>query len=171
MEEVREELIKFKEYTEQLINSLKEDNIHLVPHFLEERQIIINSLSKKNIASNTYHEICKALGLLDMEKELQAFKSDEDWAKLFDDSLKSVISSACATLQKKEEDRKSEEIKKYAVKIPAKYAKQTPDMCLSEITIEISQRYSSRSIKVSNADGNYQIVYIRNSHMSPSVDR
>ena len=106
-----------------------------------------------------------------MSKELQAFKSDEDWAKLFDDSLKAIISSACATLQKKEDDRKSEEIKKHAVKIPAKYAKHTPDMCLSEITIEISQRYSSRSVKVSNANGNYQVVYVRNSHMSPSVDR
>lgn len=106
-----------------------------------------------------------------MSKELQVFKSDEDWAKLFDDGLKAIISSACATLQKKEEDRKSEEIKKHAVKIPAKYAKQTPDMCLSEITIEISQRYSSRSITVSSADGNYQIVYVRYSHMSPSVDR
>lgn len=106
-----------------------------------------------------------------MSKELQVFKSDEDWAKLFDDSLKAIISSACATLQKKEEDRKSEEIKKHAVKIPAKYAKQTPDMCLSEITIEISQRYSSRSIRVSNANGNYQVVYVRNSHMSPSIDR
>ena len=42
---------------------------------------------------------------------------------------------------------------------------------ISEITIEISQIYSSRSIKVSNDNGNYQIVYVRNSHMSPSVDR
>lgn len=106
-----------------------------------------------------------------MSKELQAFKTDEDWAKLFDDSLKTVISSICTTLQKKEEDRKREKIEKYAVKVPAKYANQTPDMCLSEITIEISQRYSSRSIKVSNANGNYQVVYVSNSHMSPSVDR
>jgi len=106
-----------------------------------------------------------------MSKELQAFKTDDDWAKLFDDSLKAVISSACATLQKKEENRKREEKEKYAVKIPAKYAKKTPDMCFFEITIEISQRYSGGSIKVLNNNGKYQVVYVRTSHMSPNVDR
>lgn len=106
-----------------------------------------------------------------MDNELQAFKTDEDWAQLFDDSLKAVISSSCAILQKKEADSKTKEIERYAIKVPEKYAKQTPEMCISEITIEIRQRYSSRSITVSNANGNYQVVYVRNSHMSPSVDR
>ena len=106
-----------------------------------------------------------------MSEELRNFKSDEDWAKLFDDNLKSVIASACATLQKKEEERKIAEAEKYAVRIPAKDVGQTPDMCISEITIEISQRYSDRSIKVLNVGGNYQVVYFRNSHMSSSNDR
>lgn len=105
-----------------------------------------------------------------MSKELQTFKSDEDWAKLFDDSLRAAISSACSTLQKQDEDYKKEEIKKYAVKIPANYANHSPNMGLSEVTIDISQRYSSRSIKVSNKNGKYQVVYVRNSHMSPSCD-
>lgn len=120
------------------------------------------------LSATEFNRIAKQFN---MSKELQAFRSDEDWAKLFDDSLKSVVSSACATLHKQDEDRKSKEIKENAVKILAEYAKQTPDMCLSEITIEIRQRYSSRSIKVSNENGNYQIVYVRNSHMSPSSDR
>ena len=120
------------------------------------------------LSATEFNRIAKQFN---MSKELQTFRSDEDWAKLFDDSLKSVVSAACATLHKQDEDRKSEEIKKNAVKIPAGYSKQTPAMCLSEITIEISQRYSSRSIKVSNDNGNYQIVYVRNSHMSPSIDR
>ena len=96
MEAVREELIKFKEYTEQLINSLKEDKIHLVPHFLEERQIIINSLSKKNIEDNTYHEIGKALGILDMEKELQEIyisKKQEIFVKLQENKNNAVANN------------------------------------------------------------------------------
>ena len=127
--------------------------------------------SREDTFSLSAAEFNRIAEQFNMGKELQAFKSDEDWAKLFDNRLKAVVSSTCATLQKKEEYRKSEEIKKHAVKIPAKYAKKTPDMCLSEITIEISQRYSSRSIEVSNANGNYQVVYVRNSHMSLSDDR
>lgn len=106
-----------------------------------------------------------------MSNELQVFKSDEDWAKLFDDKLKSVVSSACATLQKQEEARKREEVKENAVKIPVEYAKQTPGMYFSEITIEISQSYSNSSIMISNKNGNYLIVYVWDSHMSPSIGR
>lgn len=120
------------------------------------------------LSATEFHRIAKQFN---MSKELQAFVSDEDWAKLFDDNLKSVVSSACATIQKQDEDRKNEEIKKNAVKIPAKYAKQTPDMCFSEIFLELSQRYSNGSVKVSNENGNYQIVYVRKSHMSPSIDK
>lgn len=35
-----------------------------------------------------------------MSWELQVFNSDDDWAKLFDDDLKAVVASVCATLQK-----------------------------------------------------------------------
>ena len=44
-------------------------------------------------------------------------------------------------------------------------------MGLSELTIEISQRYANRSIKVTNENGKYHVVYQRISHTSPSVDR
>jgi len=120
------------------------------------------------LSATEFNRIAKQFN---MSKELQSFKSDEDWAKLFDDSLNAAVSSAFAALQKKDEDRKTEEINKYAVRIPAKYAKLSPDMCISEVTIEISQRYSSRSIKISNENSKYHVVYVRNSHMSPSVDR
>lgn len=106
-----------------------------------------------------------------MKKELQTLKSDEDWSKLFDDRLKTAVASACATLHKQCEERKSEKVKEKAVRIPAEYAKQAPDMCLSEITIKISQRYSDRSIEISNKNSNYQIVYLRYSHTSQSRDR
>lgn len=43
-----------------------------------------------------------------MGKELQAFKSDKDWTKLFDDSLKSAVFLAAEILKKNEAERKNE---------------------------------------------------------------
>lgn len=106
-----------------------------------------------------------------MSPELQAFKSDEDWNQLFDDNLKSAVSSACAIQQKQKEERKAAETKQYSVKIPASYTNRSPDMGLSELTIEISQRYASRSIQVTNKNGKYQVVYVRVSHTSPNSER
>lgn len=121
-----------------------------------------------SLSAREFNRITKQFN---MSKELQVFKSEEDWAKLFDDNLKAVISSACAILQKKEDERKAEEIKKYAVKIPANYANNSPNMVLSEITLEISQRYAARSIKVINENGKYQLVYVRSSLTSSSYNR
>lgn len=120
-----------------------------------------------NLSAVDFNKIAKQFH---MRKELQAFESDDDWAELFDESLKAAVSSACAILQKRDEERRNEEIKQYSVKIPEQYANQTPDMCLSKFTIEIWQRYSSRSIEVSNDNGNYKIVYILRSHTSPQLD-
>lgn len=106
-----------------------------------------------------------------MSPELQAFKSDEDWNQLFDDNLKSAVSSACAIQQKLEEDRKNAEIKRYSVKIPANYANTSPNMGLSKITIELRQMYSDCSIQVTNKNGKYQVVYVRVSHTSPNSER
>ena len=121
-----------------------------------------------SLSASEFNRIAKQYN---MSPELQAFESDEDWDKLFDDNLKSAVSSACAILQKQQEERKAAETKRYSVKIPAKYTNRSPNMGLSEITIEISQRYSSRSIQVTNKNGKYQVVYVRISHTSPSVDR
>ncbi len=106
-----------------------------------------------------------------MRPELRAFQSDEDWAMLFNDELNTAIKSAFSIVQQKEEERRQEAIKRYAIKIPADYTKLSPNMWLSEVTIEISQRYSSRSINVTNENGKYQVVFIRNLHTSPDVDR
>lgn len=105
-----------------------------------------------------------------MSKELQAYKSDDDWAKLFDDRLNTIVSIVCSELQKRDEERKKAAIKMHSVKIPEQCAKQTPDMCLSEISIYHFQRYSSRSIEVINDNGHYKIVYILRSHTSPQID-
>lgn len=119
------------------------------------------------LSAAQFHDIAKQFK---MRKELQAFASDDDWAKLFDDRLNTAVSAACTALQKRDEERKKEAVKMNAVKIPEQYAKQAPDMCLSEITIEIYQRYSSRSIHVSNDNGHYKIVYTLRSHTSPQID-
>ncbi len=121
-----------------------------------------------SLSASEFNRIAKQFH---MRKELQAFRSDEDWAKLFDDSLKSAVSSACAVIEKRDEEREKEKIKKNAVKIPTEYAKQTPDMCLSEITITTDQRFASRSIKVSNDSGNYQIVYERFGYMPQQIEK
>ena len=71
-----------------------------------------------SLSASEFNRIAKQYN---MSPELQAFKSDEDWNKLFDDSLKSAASSACAILQNLEEDRKNAEIKRYSVKIPANF--------------------------------------------------
>lgn len=106
-----------------------------------------------------------------MSKELQAFKSDEDWSMLFDERLNAAASAAYAALQKREEEHKRGEAEKHAIKIPVKYSALSPDMCLSEITIELTQRYCERSINVSVVDGNYLIVFLSNSRMSSSCKR
>ena len=71
MMSVIEELNEFKNVTLDLITSLKEDKIHLVPVFLEKRQEIIDSLSKKEIDSSLKKEQSRDLQLLELEKELQ----------------------------------------------------------------------------------------------------
>lgn len=71
MESVKEELIKFREYTLELLKTLDEDNIHLIPILLEKRQGIINSLSKISIDSKNYRDIEKDLQLLELEMKLQ----------------------------------------------------------------------------------------------------
>ena len=43
-----------------------------------------------SLSASEFNSIAKQFN---MSKELQAFASEEDWAKLFDDSLKSVVSS------------------------------------------------------------------------------
>ena len=68
---VIEELNEFKRVTLELITSLKEDKIHLVPVFLEKRQEIIDSLSKEDIDSNLMKEQITDLQLLELENELQ----------------------------------------------------------------------------------------------------
>ena len=69
-------------------------------------------------------------------------------------------------LKKKEEERKIADEKRYAVKISGDCTKRAPDMHLSRLTIDIDQRYSSRSIRVTNENGKYHLVYIRDSSTS-----
>lgn len=101
-----------------------------------------------------------------MRLELQAFHSDEDWAMLFDDNLEAAISSACAALQKQEEERKNRQRKMLAVKIPSELSGLLPDMNISEVTIELIQRYGRSSIQIVNENGEYHIHSYRTSHAS-----
>ncbi|MBQ8398526.1 MAG: hypothetical protein IJX08_01020 [Clostridia bacterium] len=106
-----------------------------------------------------------------MAKELQDFKTEEDWAKLIDDSLKRAISHARVELQKQEEERQKREQQWYAVKIPKDFAQRKPSMDITEVVLEISQRYASRSVKVTVEKETYHILYVNNSHLSSCVDR
>lgn len=44
------------------------------------------------------------------------------------------------------------------------------DMNLLEVNIEIRQKYSSRSVNLMNENGNYLLVYVCDSSISPRVD-
>lgn len=56
------------------------------------------------------------------------------------------------------------------IEIPAKYARKTPSMFLSEIIIIVSQRFSTRTVLVSNHKGKYRIYYEMDTHMPPPED-
>ena len=71
MESVKEELLKFREYTLELLKAINEDDINLIPIFLENRQYIIDSLNQKGINSKLFIDNSKDLQLLELEKELQ----------------------------------------------------------------------------------------------------
>ena len=80
-----DELNEFKNITLELIRSLMEDKVHLVPVFLEQRQRIINSLSKEETDNNFIKEQGKVLQLLELEEELQKVyinKKQEIYIKL-----------------------------------------------------------------------------------------
>lgn len=121
-----------------------------------------------SLSASEFHRIAKQFN---MDKELQAFQSDDDWQLLLNDTFKAAVSSANSTLKKKEEERKAEEIKQNAIKIPANYAGQSPKMNLTEVLIEIYQRYSDRSVKVLITSNKYSITYVMNSHMSSDIKR
>ena len=96
MDGVRQELIKFREYTIELLKALNEDNIHLIPELLEKRQEIINYLSNLAIDSKTIRDIGKGLQLLELEKELQEryiSKKQEVYIKLQENNNKMVANN------------------------------------------------------------------------------
>lgn len=121
-----------------------------------EQDFFSLSPAKFNRIAKEYH----------MRPELQAFHSDEDWAMLFDDNLEAAISSACTALQRQEEERKNMQRKMLAVKIPSELAGLLPDMNISEVTIELIQRYGRSSIQIVNENGEYHIHSFRTSHAS-----
>lgn len=102
---------------------------------------------------------------------LRAFRSDEDWAKLFDDSLTAAVSSASDALQKQKAATDKQMAAHYSVKIPACYAELSPTMGLSMVEISLDQQYSSRKTSVTNSNGAYSIFYQWTSRMSAASHR
>lgn len=125
--------------------------------------------SRQEIFSLSAAEFHRIAQQCKMDQMMQVFVSDEDWAKLFDDDLNAAVAAAWAALEKKEEDRRKETIRKHAVKLPADCATLQPRMDLSGITITLRQPYAVSGVTITRESGWYHLVSTNTSRLSDST--
>lgn len=94
-----------------------------------------------------------------MAKELQCMETEADWMALLDDSLKSAIAQAQNALADRHEKEKHAEQIANAIVIPDHFAKKTPTMEFCEIVLELSQRYGSSCVYLTQKSEKYLLRY------------
>ena len=106
------------------------------------------------ISAERFHEIAVECG---MSPELQWFRTEEDWARLFDDQLQSVIDDTIASKRKKDAKEKEERRLSHGVELSAEYWTQTPGMWIESVRILLMQRHGSSSISLTKKNGTYYL--------------
>lgn len=104
-----------------------------------------------------------------MSRELQAFKNDNDWKKLFDSSLKNAISKAQNTMKQRKNEENTEP-SPYSVKLQEKHFSTTPQMCFAKLDLKLIQKNKSSSVKLTVNKGNYLLLYAKSSHSTTISD-
>ena len=107
------------------------------------------------LSASRFHEIAIRYN---MAPELRAFRTDEDWQRLFDDELKEAIREADVKLQNVEKEKKKQEQERYAIRIPKNFSSRVPHMDIGKLHLCLHQ-ISSSNVEVTNQSGVYQIVY------------
>ena len=92
-----------------------------------------------------------------MSPELQWFRTEEDWARLFDDQLQSVIDDTIASKRKKDAKEKEERRLSHGVELSAEYWTQIPGMWIESVRILLMQRHGSSSISLTKKNGTYYL--------------
>lgn len=106
------------------------------------------------ISAERFHEIAVECG---MSPELQWFRTEEDWARLFDDHLQSVIDDTVASKRKKDAKEKEERRLSHGVELSNEYWTQTPGMWIESVRIQLMQRHGSSSISLTKKNGTYYL--------------
>ncbi len=77
MKELRQILLSFKNYTQELLRTLEEENTEEFEIFLLKRQEIINDLEIMNYNKETFNLLGEELGLIELEERLQKNYADK----------------------------------------------------------------------------------------------
>ena len=77
MMELRQILLSFKNYTQELLRTLEEENTEEFEIFLLKRQEIINDLEIMNYNKETFNLLGEELGLIELEERLQKNYADK----------------------------------------------------------------------------------------------
>lgn len=70
MNDLKEALVKFKLLTEKLIENLEEGKFDDIENLFNERQEIINQLSKVNYSKKEFIELSKELNIMELDNTL-----------------------------------------------------------------------------------------------------
>ncbi|MBE5775493.1 MAG: hypothetical protein E7337_16465 [Clostridiales bacterium] len=105
-----------------------------------------------SLSASGFHQIAVKYNFA---PEVQAFVSDEDWKKLFNDELKAAVTAAKARLEQREREKAAADHIKYAIEIPAD---GRPKMELKRVEIMLEQRFGSTHATVTPSEDSYLVV-------------
>ncbi len=108
----------------------------------------------------------RAPELLKEDSVFLLFKTQDDWDKLFDDSLQNEVNKA---KQKNEEKRKKEMEEKrlrFAIKIPGELLGHTPCFDIKSVDLALDQAFAFSNAKIENLGNTYHISYTTRSNRS-----
>ena len=106
------------------------------------------------ISAERFHEIAVECG---MSPELQWFRTEEDWARLFDDHLQSVINDTVKEEAKEKAKEKEERRLSYGVELSAEYWTQSPGMWIESIRMLLKQQYGKSGVSLTKKNGTYYL--------------
>jgi hypothetical protein len=106
------------------------------------------------ISAERFHEIAVECGL---SQELQWFRTEEDWARLFDDHLQSVIDDNVTSKRKKDAKEKEEMRLSHGVELSSEYWTQAPGMWIESIRMLLKQQYGKSGVSLTKKNGTYYL--------------
>ncbi len=108
------------------------------------------------ITPERFHQIAEQYHF---RPELQSFKTEEDWARLFNEDLKAAVSRARVALQERKARQKAMETAEFAIPI-AEYAGKTPAGDITEVVLDLWQLYGHSCVELKQENGRYRLLYL-----------